>query len=141
MKKFFTVMASALIALTSCAGGEGNGNCATQSCEANRDSMVLVLNFTRKIKPGHAETFKQSFLKCKVNTMLEPGCLGYDIYESPNDSTLFFIYEAWKTESDLKKHGETEHLKIHIKEIAGTGDESYKGGTYHKIFVCPEANK
>ena len=82
---------------------------------------------------------KESFLKCKESTLLEPGCIDYGMYQSLTDSTEFFIAETWKNDGELQKHGETAHLKQHLNEIKDMGDPSYKG-SFRKIYVCPSVN-
>ena len=105
MKKVFISMACVLIALSGCTNGG-----------SNKESMEVVLNIKRKVKPECVSALKESFLKCKESTLLEPGCIDYGMY-----------------------HGETAHLKQHLNEIKDMGDPSYKG-SFRKIYVCPSVN-
>ena len=104
-----------------------------------KESMEVVLNIKRKVKPECVSALKESFLKCKESTLLEPGCIDYGMYQSLTDSTEFFIAETWKNDGELQKHGETAHLKQHLNEIKDMGDPSYKG-SFRKIYVCPSVN-
>jgi len=79
------------------------------------------------------------FLKCKVETVKEPGCLEYGMYQSYTDSTEFMIVEAWKNKAAHLEHMETPHLKVHIEEIQGVGDPDYKG-KMTEVYVCPHVN-
>lgn len=106
MKKVFISMACVLIALSGCTNGG-----------SNKESMEVVLNIKRKVKPECVSALKESFLKCKESTLLEPGCIDYGMYQSLTDSTEFFIAETWKNDGELQKHGETAHLKQHPDEI------------------------
>lgn len=128
MKKVFISMACVLIALYGCTNGG-----------SNKESMEVVLNIKRKVKPECVSALKESFLKCKESTLLEPGCIDYGMYQSLTDSTEFFIAETWKNDGELQKHGETAHLKQHLNEIKDMGDPSYKG-SFRKIYVCPSVN-
>ena len=123
MKKVFISMACVLIALSGCTNGG-----------SNKESMEVVLNIKRKVKPECVSALKESFLKCKESTLLEPGCIDYGMYQSLTDSTEFFIAETWKNDGELQKHGETAHLKQHLNEIKDMGDPSYKG-SFRKIYV------
>ena len=68
MKKVFISMACVLIALSGCTNGG-----------SNKESMEVVLNIKRKVKPECVSALKESFLKCKESTLLEPvlflGCI------------------------------------------------------------------
>ena len=121
-------MVCVLIALSGCTNGG-----------SNKESMEVVLNIKRKVKPECVSALKESFLKCKESTQLEPGCIDYGMYQSLTDSTEFFIAETWKNDGELQKHGETAHLKQHLNEIKDMGAPSYKG-SFRKIYVCPSVN-
>ena len=139
MKKVFISMTCVLIALSGCTNGG-----------SNKESMEVVLNIKRKVKPECVSALKESFLKCKESTFLfglflvnyvyrHTGCIDYGMYQSLTDSTEFFIAETWKNDGELQKHGETAHLKQHLNEIKDMGDPSYKG-SFRKIYVCPSVN-
>ena len=113
MKKVFISMACVLIALSGCTNGG-----------SNKEYMEVVLNIKRKVKPECVSALKESFLKCKESTLLEPGCIDYGM---------------WKNDGELQKHGETAHLKQHLNEIKDMGDPSCKG-SFRKIYVCPSVN-
>ncbi len=124
------------LCLLACVGGEQ----ATPSREAvSKDSMVVVLNMERKIKPEFVSAFRASFEKCKTKTVHEPGCLSYGMYQSYTDSTIFFIEEEWKNDGELAKHGQTEHLKVHLAEIKDMGDPNHQG-LRRKLFIDPAVN-
>lgn len=94
----------------------------------------LLLNIVRKVKPEHVSTLRDSFLKCRVETLKEPGCIKYEIFQSPADSTVFFIYEIWKSEEAHKYHSSTPHVKIHAEECKGINAPGFKG-EFHRIFM------
>ena len=94
----------------------------------------LLLNIVRKVKPEHVATLRDSFLKCRVETLKESGCIKYEIYQSPTDPTVFFIYEIWKSEEAHKFHSTTPHLKIHAEECKGINDPDFKG-EFHRVFL------
>lgn len=94
----------------------------------------LLLNIVRKVKPEHVNTLRDSFLKCRVETLKEPGCIKYEIFQSAADPTVFFIYEIWKNEEAHKYHSTTAHVKIHSDECKGINDPDFKG-EFHRILI------
>jgi quinol monooxygenase YgiN len=130
-----------LLILTSCTGGLKN-SAANDKCSYNKDSMVVVMRFERKIKPEKVEFFKQSFDACRAEVLAkEPGCLDYSLFQSYHDSTMFCLTEAWATKGDHNAHMELEHTKKHIAEIQGIGDPDFKSKTNYTYWVCPGANE
>ena len=118
MKRLFKIMvcAFALFAFTNIAQAQQQG-----------EGKRLLLNIVRKVKPEHVATLRDSFLKCRVETLKEKGCERYEIYQSSEDPTIFFIYEIWTTEQAHREHNATPHVKIHSEECRGINDLSFKG--------------
>jgi quinol monooxygenase YgiN len=135
-KSFYSLFLLGIILVTSGCNSTskeaGDANC----CADQKQSLPVVMNLTRKIKPEFVSAFRDSFEKCRVGTLQEPGCLNYVMYQSYTDSTEFFITETWGNKGEHLKHMETEHLKIHLQEIKGMSDQS--GGV--SIYVCPHVN-
>lgn len=130
-----------LIALASCTGGPAEKT-AENCCNCNKDSMIVVMRFERKIKPEFVSLFKQSFDACKAEVLAkEPGCLDYSLFQSYHDSTLFCLTEAWRTKGDHNAHMELEHTKKHIGETKGIADPAFKSTTNYTYWICPDANK
>lgn len=103
------------------------GGMVSTVVDGQRKGDRLLLNIVRKIKPEMVSTFRDSFLKCRVETLKEEGCVAYELYQSPSDPTVFFIYEIWKSEEAHKFHSSTPHLKIHSEETRGVADPDFKG--------------
>ena len=91
MKKVFISMTCVLIALSGCTNGG-----------SNKESMEVVLNIKRKVKPECVSALKESFLKCKESTLLAPGCIDYGMYQSLTDSTEFLSPRLGKTTGNYK---------------------------------------
>ncbi len=98
---------------------------------------ALVMHITYKIKPDRVADFKAAFDQCAVETLKEPGCLAYEVYQSYNDSTLFFLLEKWQNKQSHQKHCDTEHIKTYFKAIDGAFDE---GGSFELIRIPPAMN-
>lgn len=129
-KTFITICAAAMLA--ACSGhcdrhAECNGQCAPA------DSMNIVLDLHRHVKPQYVAAFKAAFIECKQQTVKEPGCLDYGVYQAADDSTHLFIHEEWKNQAELDKHGQTAHLK---KFVATTKDMCASKKD-RRITVCP----
>jgi len=140
MKNLFLGLAG-LLAFVSCTNSVKEKS-ATDECVFNKDSMIVVMRFERKIKPENVVFFKQSFDACKAEVLAkEPGCLDYSLFQSYNDSTLFCLTEAWATKGDHNAHMKLEHTIKHIAEIKGIGDPNFKSTTNYTYWVCPGANE
>lgn len=139
MRTLLFGIVGSVIGLMACSGGASSeGQAASPAMD--KSTMEVVLNIQKKVKPEFVSAFRASFEKCKVSTVKEPGCISYGMYQSYLDSTLFFIEEVWKNDGELAKHGQTDHLKLHLSEIKDMNDPGFNGFR-RKIFVCPEANK
>ena len=130
-----------IIALASCTGG-AKDQVTENCCSCDRDSMIVVMRFERKVKPEYVTLFKQSFDACKAEVMAkEPGCLDYSLFQSYHDSTLFCLTEAWATKEDHTAHMKLEHTIKHIAEIKGINDPAFKSTTNYNYRICPGANQ
>jgi quinol monooxygenase YgiN len=130
-----------LILIGSCTSGP-KSSISDNDCAYNKDSMIVVMRFERKVKPEFVASFKQSFDSCKAEVLAkEPGCLDYSLFQSYNDSTLFCLTEAWATKGDHNAHMELEHTKKHIAEIKGINDPTFKSTTNYTWWICPGANE
>jgi len=115
---------------------------SVSDCDYNKDSMVVVMRFERKVKPENVALFKKSFDACKAEVLAkEPGCLDYSLFQSYNDSTLFCLTEAWATKVDHNAHMLLDHTKKHIAEVKGINDPSFKSTTNYTYWICPGANE
>lgn len=141
MKNLFKLSAFLFICLVIVSGctSTPQKETAEETCAANKEDMMYVMNLPRKIKPEHVAAYKASFEKCKAPTLQEPGCLDYGMYQSYTDSTVFFIAETWKNKQAHRDHMQTEHLKTHLLEIKGMGDPDFKGKST-EVYVCPNVN-
>lgn len=138
MKNTCLTAALGLFVLASC---ESKTTLQTQSeTHPAKDSLLLVMNITKKVKPEFVTAFRESFEKCKVGTLLEPGCIDYGMYQSYGDSTIFFIAETWKNKSEHRKHMDTPHLQVHLQEVKEMVDPEFVVKK-DEIYVCPAVNE
>jgi quinol monooxygenase YgiN len=140
MKTFLSIVIGA-IALFSCTNSPKN-SAGTPDCTYNKDSMVVVMRFERKVLPQNVALLKKSFDECKAEVMKkEPGCLDYSLFQSYHDSTVFLLTETWATKGAHNAHMEMEHTKKHISEIQGIEDPSFKPTSNYMYWICPGANE
>lgn len=141
MKNLLTACAI-LLAIILCSTTFTGKNSGQDACSYNKDSMIVVMRFERKVKPEYVSLLKKSFDACKREVLAkEPGCLNYTMFQSYNDSTIFCITEAWATKADHNAHMQLEHTKKHLAEIKGINDPTYKSTSNYTYWVCPGANK
>lgn len=60
---------------------------------------MYAIFVTVRIKPGFAERFKQASLgDAEGSVRDEPGCLRFDIHQSPKDDHVFYLYEVYENQ-------------------------------------------
>jgi quinol monooxygenase YgiN len=140
MKKILPVLL--IILLISSCSGKKEKNTSGMDCQYNRDSMVVVMRFERKVLPQYVSFLKKSFDECRELVLAkEPGCLDYSLFQSYHDSTLFCLTETWVNKGAHNAHMQMEHTKKHISETKNIADTSFKSTTGYTYWICPGANK
>lgn len=104
--------------------------------KVNKDSLALAMHLTYHVKPEQVSDFKKAFNQCAVETRKESGCKAYDLYQSPQDSTEFFLFESWTNKDAHRKHVETSHLKEYSKKVTGMFQEG-RNGKSEVVYVIP----
>lgn len=75
---------------------------------------TLVLNVHFTAKPGRGEDMREVLLAMVEPTLAEAGCVGYELFFHPDDSTRAVLLEEWVDQAALMAHFETPHLKACI---------------------------
>ncbi|MFE9657805.1 putative quinol monooxygenase [Micromonospora sp. NPDC006431] len=70
--------------------------------------VTLVPFFT--IKADEEAAVGDCHLEMVAITRAEPGCLGYDLYQSVEDPSVMFLYENWTEQAALDKHMNTSNF-------------------------------
>ena len=112
--KRFILLSMVCAAMTGCADTQKQA--AESKCSMEKDSLEIVMNLHRTVKPEYVSAYKKAFAKCKEATVKEEGCLDYGVYQSPEDSTEFLVHENWANEAALARHSQTPHLKQLLEE-------------------------
>ena len=84
-----------------------------------KDSFVVSVVATIKIKPGTREQFLEHFLKLVPEVLQEDGCIEYfpavdaetGIGAQQQDADAVVVLEKWESVDALKKHLAAEHME------------------------------
>jgi len=73
-----------------------------------------------KVQEGKNNEFEAVFSKLTEQVLAnEPGCLFYALHRSKSDSQTYKVLEQYKSDEDVKAHGETEYFKAAGAQLAG----------------------
>ncbi|QJD95191.1 antibiotic biosynthesis monooxygenase [Mucilaginibacter robiniae] len=61
------------------------------------------------------ETFEQELKKLVETSLLEEGCLKYELYQYNNERCRYLIIEEWKDEESWQKHQEAVHYRYFVR--------------------------
>lgn len=76
--------------------------------------MAYVVAATYTVKPGEQERVREILETMAPLSREEPGCLFYQAHRSPENPSIFFLYEQYENEEAYWAHQETTHFKEHI---------------------------
>lgn len=138
MKRFFYFLFSLWLVLGVVTSCRQEKNTPEKHDEQVSVDTVLVMHITYKVKPDRIMSFKNAFNQCAIETLKEPGCLAYEVYQSYNDSTMFFLLEKWQNRQAHQRHCQTEHIKAYFKAIDGAFDQ---GGSFELIRIPPSIDR
>lgn len=79
--------------------------------------LTVVAKIQAKL--GSEAVLHQELLHLIQPTLLEEGCLNYDLHRSIEDSTLFLFYENWESQALWEKHMASEHISGFQKNTEG----------------------
>jgi len=74
-----------------------------------KENLIVIARI--KAKPGMEEVTKAELQKLVAPTLVEEGCIKYDLHESTTEPTEFVFYEIWESQEALDKHSQSEHLR------------------------------
>lgn len=61
-------------------------------------------------KPGHEDQLRSVLESFVGPTLLEEGCIRYDLFVDLDDPTKFTFIEEWASRDDLDRHGQSAHI-------------------------------
>jgi quinol monooxygenase YgiN len=66
---------------------------------------MIYLNVLLTVKnPADAETVKGLLAEAARHSRAEPGCARFEVYQSANDPTRFFLNEHWESQEAIDGH-------------------------------------
>jgi len=87
--------------------------------------MSKPLTIVAKIQalPGFEAEVEKALIAAIEPTLVENGCLQYDLHRDLKEPGLFLYYENWTTRAEWDAHMESSHLAAMKESTAGkTGD-------------------
>lgn len=62
-------------------------------------------------KKGFESEVAAAVQQLAIPTRMERGCVVYDIFQDPTNSSRILIYERWESHKHWRAHVETQHLQ------------------------------
>jgi quinol monooxygenase YgiN/catechol 2,3-dioxygenase-like lactoylglutathione lyase family enzyme len=69
--------------------------------------------------PGHEEEVRNAILAVRTATLLDPGCLYFFFDTEVDQPGRFVLYEVFRSDSALQRHGEAVATKVFLNELRG----------------------
>ena len=73
--------------------------------------MAIGMVVKVKVKAGKNAEFEKGFKEAQAGVRAEePGCLYYDLYQSPADPQTYFVLERYTGQEAVDQHVKTKHF-------------------------------
>jgi len=79
-------------------------------------SIKVIAHITAK--PNTIEATRELLVGQILPTLIEVGCVTYQLYQNEADPTDFTFIEEWTSDEDLDAHLQSDHLKHSAREGA-----------------------
>jgi quinol monooxygenase YgiN len=73
--------------------------------------MPYVVTATWKAKPGEEDAVLELLGRVAAASRQEPGCLLFWVHRSPEDRSIFFLYEQYASEEAFRAHAASTHVR------------------------------
>ena len=73
--------------------------------------MPLLVVATMTAKPGSETVVRDALRALAASSREEEGNVGYELYQSAADPTVFVTQEHWRGQADLDAHMQTPHVE------------------------------
>lgn len=92
--------------------------------------MPYAVNAVWRVKPGSEAIVAEALSHLVVASRQEPGNLFYQPYQSPEEPSVFRVFEIYQDEDAFRAHGESEHFQhwgfgVAIPELEAREREFY----------------
>lgn len=85
------------------------------------------------VKPEHVDDFIKASINNHQNSIKESGNRRFDVLQSPEDPTMFILYEAYDSPEAAAEHKKTAHYAAWRDTVADWMAEPRKGIPYKVI--------
>ena len=89
------------------------------------------------IKEENIEDFKKISFYNSENSRREPGCLRFDVLQSEENPSLFYLYEIYKSDEDIAHHRTTEHYQKWRDAVADADMMIQPREVFRGCPLCP----
>ncbi len=95
---------------------------------------MIIIAGTISFDPAKRETLEAGFATMQAETLKEPGCLGYELYNSRTDAGTVLVFERWADDEALAAHMTSAHMAafggvMGSIGITGVDIKKYSGAT------------
>jgi len=73
------------------------------------ENLTVIAQLTAK--PGQGSALQEALTALVPHTLLEPGCITYDLHVAVDDQESFHLYEVWRSPAEHAANLETPHLR------------------------------
>ena len=77
-------------------------------------SKALTIVARIKSRPGKQDALAAELIKLVAPTLVEDGCLQYDLHRDCEDPGNFLFFENWETKEQWQAHMESPQLKAYM---------------------------
>ncbi|MGQ9595884.1 MAG: putative quinol monooxygenase [Thermoproteota archaeon] len=95
---------------------------------------MYVVCVTVFVKPGKEKDFIEAILENARKTRQEPDNVRFDVLQSEENPSQFFLYEVYKNTEGFKGHQQTEHYLKWKERVADWMAQPRQGMRYFSIF-------
>jgi quinol monooxygenase YgiN len=78
---------------------------------------TLTVVATFQARPGKEAELRAAFTGLLAPTRQEPGCLNYDLHQSPDDPAKFLFHENWTSKPALDAHLASAHVQALLPRV------------------------
>lgn len=78
----------------------------------------MVINARWTVRAGCEDAVATALSELAEVTRAEPGCLYYVPYRSPDEPSVFRIFEVYRDDAALHAHRQSDHFKRLVEERA-----------------------
>ena len=97
--------------------------------------MAYVVSALWKAKKGQENKIVEVIEKMTPPSRQEPGCLFYQAHRSPDDPTVFYMYEQYVDPAGYEAHMATPHFEQYVKGVAIPNLESRERAFYETMDI------